>query len=321
MAQFRLLGALGYGVFTLLVVTNVEGASEYMAELGRTTVHFLSRGKDRLANSGVGGDFSLLSDKIDRLSKMNRDPVIIHPGGGYAPSSAASWITTLLGGTLVALGVVHLTGLFDLSGIMYVTQHKFKLATEQLERGVKALGESLVKTRTELLAKLGLVERNLELTRKELKGEIQSSSAEIRKDVKVISGDIKHLHSDVVGLDTKMDGLQDGVGELRAAIEHANRGIALLCHVVAESFYHRTGEGRSGGGPTQDKAVKDLMTFTKTNPVQVTNGPADLIKQIKFHAGDGPIMRLMSAVKSDQRELLEKRPPKDDFAQRFAAQE
>ncbi|KAH9251075.1 hypothetical protein BASA81_011150 [Batrachochytrium salamandrivorans] len=319
MAHFRLLGALGYGVFTLLVVNNIDGASDYMAELGRTTVHFLSRSKDRLANAGVGGDFSLLSDKIDRLSQMNRDPVIINPGG-YAPSSAASWITTILGGTLVTLGVVHLTGLFDLSGIMYVTQHKFKLATEQLERGVKALGDTLAKTRTELLTKLGVVERNLEQTRKELKGEIQSSSAEIRKDVKVISGDIKHLHSDVAGLDTKMDGLHDGVGELRAAIEHANRGIALLCHVVAESFFHRTG---GGTGTTQDKAVKDLMTFTKTNPIQVTNGSADLIKQIKFQAGDGPIMRLMSAVKSDQRELLEKRPPppRDEFAQRFAAQE
>jgi hypothetical protein len=41
----------------------------------------------------------------------------------------------------------------------------------------------------------------------------------------------------VGSLETKLDGIQGGVGDLRAAVEQCNRGVALLCHVVAESFF------------------------------------------------------------------------------------
>lgn len=307
MAHFRVLGALGYGVFTLLVVNNVDGAGEYLSELGRTTVHFLSRSKDRITNaaSSTAGDFSQLTEKIDRLSQMNRETVHVHHGPNGAPTYAASWITTIIGGTVVTVLVFHFTGLFDMSSYLYVTQAKFKVATEALERGVKHVGEALAKTRIELMQKLGVVEKNLDITRKELKTEIQVTSQEIRKDVKLISTDIRHLHTDVATMDGKLDGLHDGVSELRAAVEHANRGIALLCHVVAESFFtNRSSGGADGRKPQQDKALMDLMSFTKTNPM-VSNG--EVLKQIKFNAGEGPIMRLMSALKEDKpRELLER---------------
>jgi hypothetical protein len=115
MAQARILGTLGYGLISLLVVTNVEGASEYLSELGRFSVHFLSRSKDRLS-SATGLDLGQLNDKLDRLaSARSTETVIVHHGSS---GSTGSWVTTLVGGTLVTVLIVHFTGLFDMSGVM-----------------------------------------------------------------------------------------------------------------------------------------------------------------------------------------------------------
>ena len=203
MAQIRIITGLGYGLATFLFIKNSENIGEYLSEISRASLHFWSRApKNRLADNDNGGstkELGALSDKLDKLAMLKRETVHVHHGS----NSTTGWVTTIVGGTVVAVIVVHFTGLFDVSGIMYVTQAKFKTATEALKEGVNAVGAALSKVRTEVLDRIGLLEKNLEEVTSELKDQISSSTVAVRDDVAKVSSSVKEVGGLVNGLESK----------------------------------------------------------------------------------------------------------------------
>jgi archaellum component FlaC len=171
-----------------------------------------------------------------------------------------------------------------MSGIMYVTQSKFKTATEALKEGIDGVSKALNKTRLELLQKLGVLEKNLQDVSADLKTEIAMSTESVRNDLANVSTDVRGVNTIVTGLESKLGTIEGGVGDLRTALEKANRGIHLLCHVVAESY-------RGANGQKNERWYSDLLTFTKTSQ---ENPSGDPLKQIKQN-GEGPVMRLISS--------------------------
>jgi hypothetical protein len=287
MAQIRIITGLGYGLVTFLFLKNSDGLGDYVSEIGRTTIHFWSRSpKDRsLGNNN--GDMEALGGKLDKLASMKRETVHIHHGSS---NSTSGWVTTVIGGTVCIVIVAHVSGLFDMSGIMYVTQSKFKTATEALKEGISTLSSALSKVRVELLEKIGLLETSLESTREELKNQIVSSADQVRIDVAKVSGEVRDVGFVVGGLESKLGTIEGGVGELHLALDKANRGIHLLCHVVAESYRYANGSSKD------QQLYSDLLSFTKSPPppsIESGKNVGDLFKQIKEN-GEGPIMRLVS---------------------------
>lgn len=287
MAAVRVVAGLGYGLATFLFIKNSEGLGDYMSEIARTTVHFWSRSPHDKTIRGGGGEGSgrelgELSDKLDKIASMKRETVHVHHGrDGWS-----AWITTAVGGTVAIAVVVHMTGLFDLSGVMYVTQSKFKTATEALKEGIDAVSKALNKTRLELLERIGVLENRLENVSTELKTQIVSSAESVKEDIAKVSSDVRDVGSLVNGLEDKLGSIEGGVGDLRTALDKANRGIQLLCHVVADSYRYSTGNQKD------QKWYSDLLTYTKA--VDAKNSGD--VKQLKQN-GEGPIMKLVSSSK------------------------
>jgi hypothetical protein len=283
MAAIKVATGLGYGVVTFLFLKNAEGIGAYTSELARTSIHFFSAPRDRLIGRGYDGrDLGELGDKLDKLASMRQETVHVHHGD----NGWSGWVTTVVGGTVCVVVVAHVSGLFDMSGIMYVTQSKFKTATEALKEGVDLVSKALAKARVELLEKIGVLEKNLEETKTELKNQIVASSEAVRDDVAKVSLDVKDVGLIVGGLESKLGSIEGGVGDLHSAVEKANRGIQLLCHVVADSYRYAAGNQR------ESKLYAELMTFTKvTHSLEEKSDP----KQIKENGEGGPVMRLISS--------------------------
>jgi len=287
MAAIKVATGLGYGLVTFLFLKNAEGVGEFASEIARTTVHFWSRSpKDKRLLDGNSRDMGDLSDKLDRIALMKRDTVHVHHG----PNSWSGWVTTAVGGTICIAVIVHMTGLFDMSGIMYVTQSKFKSATDALKEGIDAVSKALNKARVELLERIGVLEKSLEDVSADLKNQITLSTESVRDDLAKVSNEVRDVGSIAEGLESKLGTIEGGVGDLRSALERANRGIHLLCHVVADSY-------RQGSSSQKDQRwYSDLITFTKTEPPTLDN-KTEVLKQIKEN-GEGPVMRFLSSGKN-----------------------
>lgn len=285
MAAVRLAAGLGYGLITFLFIKNADGLGEYASEISRATIHFWSRSpRDRaVANEDTKRDLGDINQKLDRLASIKRETVHVHHG---SREGWTGWITTAVGGTVCVVIIAHVTGLFDFSGLMYVTQAKFKTATDALREALDVVSKALEKARAELLQKLGFLETRLENVSAELKQQIISSSDAVRDDLAKVSSDVKDVGNVVGGLETKLGSIEGGVGDLRTALDRANKGIQLLCHVVAESY-------RYNGTQKEKKWYSDLLTFTETPPAALEPGKPNDVKQLKQN-GEGPVMRLMS---------------------------
>lgn len=279
MAAVRVVVGLGYGLATLLFLKNSDGVGDYISEIGRTTVHFWSRAKERTIGDGNARDLGELSSKLDRIASMKGETVHVHHGS----NGAVSWVTTIVGGTAVVVIVAHVTGLFDFSGIMYVTQSKFKSATEALQESVAVVNKALQAARKDLLERMGLIETRIDNVSAELKDQITTSSAAVREDLAKVSLEVRDVGTAVSGMEDKLGLIEGGVGDLRLAMEKANRGIQLLCHVVAESYRY------SSSNQKDTKWYSDLLTYSRN--ADLDNGGD--IKQLKQN-GEGPVMRLIS---------------------------
>lgn len=286
MAAVKVVTGLGYGIVTFLFLKNSEGLTDYVSEIARTTIHFWSRSPhDRaVGDKGGGGstrELGELSEKLDRLASAPRGTVHVHHGR----DQWTGWVTTAVGGTVCVAIFFHVTGLFDMSGVMYVTQAKFKTATEALKEGVDAVSKALQKARQELLARIGVLETRLEAVNVELKDQILASADSVKTDVAKVHSEVRDVGTVVNGLEDKLGSIEGGVGDLRSALERANKGIHLLCHVVAESYRY------SSGNQKEQKWYSDLLTYTKA-------AEAEPLKQLKQNGeSGGPVMRLVSSSK------------------------
>lgn len=277
MAAVRVVAGLGYGLATFLFIKNADGVGDYFSDLARTTVHFLSRGpRDRSLGDGNSRDIGAISEKLDRLASVRSETVHVHHGN----NRYTSWFTTIIGGTAVVVVIAHVSGLFDFSGIMYVTQSRFKSTTDALKEAVDSVSKVLSVTRRDLLERIGLLDTKMEEANAELKEQITKTHEIVRDDLANVHQEVKDVGSVVGGLETKLGAIDGGLGELRVAMERANHGIQLLCHVVAESY-------RYGSNQKNEKWYNDLLIYTKVNASQEPS------KQLKQN-GEGPLMRLIS---------------------------
>lgn len=271
MAQIRLVQGLGYGLAGLVMYKNSDGVGDYLNELGRASLHFWSR------RPSESTDMSELNEKLDRLANRKGETVHIHPSGAGVYSG---WFNTALGGTVLVAMVVHYTGLFDLSSMMYVTQSRFKTVTDALQEGVSTVNEALKKARIDLLAKIGVLETNLEKAKTELREQIVTSSDTVRDDVARVSGEVQGVNQIVTSLETKLNGIDGGVGDLRHAIDKANKGIHLLVQVVARAY---------GGGSDQgdNQVLEELNDYSELQLPSSHSSSRGLLEP-------GPLFKILS---------------------------
>jgi len=125
---------------------------------------------------------------------------------------------------------------------MYVTKKHFNTTVEALKEGVTGLASALARVRHELLEKVGVVEVKVDEARLALEGKIDG----VRDQVTGVANSQGLIEDLIRGIEGKIELTQDQV-------KQANRGIMILCNVIAES------------GVTNE----ELLDYTRKNGIQI----------------------------------------------------
>lgn len=107
---------------------------------------------------------------------------------------------------------------------MYVTKTNFATTIEALKEGVEAVSSALARAKLELLEKIGIVEGKIDAAREALENKI----GEVHGEILGVSKSQSKMEDLVRGIEGKIELTQD-------QIKQANRGIYILCSVLAES--------------------------------------------------------------------------------------
>jgi hypothetical protein len=245
------LSSIGYGVAAFLVLKHGDSIQLWFQEMGRSTVHFLSRPlQDPSSPFSLDHPRALtdLSSKLDQLRHDLRSDL----------RSSSLSLVSLVPGKVVLVTLAGVAGVAYWSGYsvwdaLYVTRRQFRTATDALKEGLHGLVTALAKVRGELLDKIGAVEKNLDTARDELTAHITSEAGLVRGQVKLVG-------EDVANLGCKLEGIEGGVEDVRKSLVRANRGIWLLCHVVAESISQTSPLAETSA---RTRALyKELLSFT-----------------------------------------------------------
>jgi hypothetical protein len=265
---------VGAGIFVLF--SNADSLKLYSKELARMTLHFLSRpGYDNtlLINGhpssgdpnrhGGGNNVAAMAPLTERLDQLTMEMARIRQG---------QTLSGLVGGppslttTIVVIGttgvVLYISGIHSWSDIMYVTKKHFNTTVEALKEGVTGLASALARVRHELLEKVGVVEVKVDEARFALEEKIDG----VHDEVKGVAKSQDLLEELIRGIEGKIELTQDQV-------KQANRGIVILCSVIAESgvmneelLEFTRKHGGTQGGPKGSSKVQSSVVNNNNKP-------------------------------------------------------
>jgi len=181
-----------------------------------------------------------LNERLDQLAlemAKIREGQTLYALIGGGPSMSTTLI--VVGTTGV---ILYISGVHSWADIMYVTKKHFNTTVEALKEGVTGLASALARVRHELLEKVGVVEVKVDEARAALEGKIDG----VRGQVEGVTNSQTLIEGLIRGIEGKIELTQDQV-------KQANRGIMILCNVIAES------------GVTNE----ELIEFTRNNGIQI----------------------------------------------------
>jgi len=261
------LMAMSAGAGSLYMYTNgLVPAGLSAKDLGAFAMQMGGRGSQNKPD-----DLSLIMSPLAmQLTELNAEVARLRSQSQYAfmhggSPGMFSWTTIV---TVGGVGVLFMYWRgYSFKDVMYVTQTALGVAVETLEFGIENLGVALETAKRELTYKLGLVEDKLDETKVSLENKIEVEVGQVRMDIKGVSNDIQGLsyshdrvHTMVNNIETQMTCMEGRIDEQLAT---ANKGIYLLCNVVADNL--STGnKGTPSQRPTGTSLYDELISYTRS---------------------------------------------------------
>ena len=176
-----------------------------------------------------------------------------------------SWSTVI---TVGGVGAVYLyVRGYSWSDIAYASRAALAAAVETLQQGLETLGVALETAKRELSYKLGLIDDKLDATKDSLERQISREVGDVRRDVATVGSDVRALsrsqdkvHGMVESIETQIDSLEGKMEAANSQLSTANRGIFLLCNVVADNMKGGAATARQSGASLYD----ELVSFTRS---------------------------------------------------------
>jgi len=227
--------------------------------------------------------------------------------------SGWGWVFFAAGGTAVL--VLYARG-YGWADVMYVTRAALTSAVEALEEGIENVGTALEAAKDELAVKIGLVEANIDRTRESLEARISEEVGDVKRDLEEVGNDVKgvsraqeQVHGLVQSIETQIDVIESRMENANDQLSTANRGIYLLCNVVADSMNPNTGAKGSNNRQTRVGSLyEELLAYTRsamngfsTSATADPRGDApDVIETDERHTG----LRMLT----EERSALQRQP-------------
>mmetsp|Transcript_13790 Transcript_13790/g.22500 ORF Transcript_13790/g.22500 Transcript_13790/m.22500 type:complete len:369 (-) Transcript_13790:768-1874(-) len=204
-----------------------------------------------------------LSGEVARLRIQNQ-----YAGGGYAVAQpfGFSWTTIItIGG--VGVLVLYVKG-YSFADFMYVTKKALSAAVEALEQSIETLGIALENVKRELSYKMGLIEDKIDDTRVSLEEKITSEVGDVKRELENVGQDVKgisfvqdRVQGMVEGIETQIDSIENRIENANDQLLTANKGIYLLCNVVAEQMNSGKSKGNNRHGSSS--LYEELVSYTR----------------------------------------------------------
>jgi len=184
-----------------------------------------------------------------------------------------SWTTIV---TVGGVGVLYMyfKG-YGLADVMYVTKKGLEVAVLALEEGIDSVGAALESAKRELSYKLGLIDEKIDENSAKLEEKIKSEVGDVKRDLEAVGNDVKgisrnqeRVHGMVESIETQIDTIGESMGT-------ANRGIYLLCNVVAESMTNGGSGKKAGNNNSSPTSLYDeLMSYTRNAMASFSSKPS-----------------------------------------------
>mmetsp|Transcript_20658 Transcript_20658/g.40551 ORF Transcript_20658/g.40551 Transcript_20658/m.40551 type:complete len:358 (+) Transcript_20658:1798-2871(+) len=217
-----------------------------------------------------------LADQMAELSnEVARMRIQGQYGHGFAYAQSGwgiSWTTVVTAGGVGVL-YLYMKG-YSFADFMYVTKKALSVAVEALEEGIENLGMALETAKRELSYKLGLLEDKVDETRESLENKITAEVGDVKRDLEVVGNDVKgisraqeQVHGLVQSIETQIDNLENKMEGVGNQLNTANRGIYLLCNVVAENMgaavKGRGSNNNNNNAPRGASLYEELIAYTR----------------------------------------------------------
>jgi hypothetical protein len=268
------------GLGTLVIFGNGD-VSSFFRGMSKHAMHLLSAPRDGSPSGGdsQGMDSSSTSALADQLARLSAEVsyLRVHRGGDYhggggGVSGSTVLIVSMAGG---ALGVVMYLKGWTLGDLMYVTKRNFNETVEQLQGRVEIVKEAVDAARKDLAVRIGLVDAKIDKTRYSLEQKIEQEVGDVKTEVRDVHESVKGIaavqgkvQSVVHGLEDRFFSMEETLEDARSQLSVANRGINLLCTVVAESIVPGSHHALGNGG---ESTHARLMDFTQQLSVDDAN--------------------------------------------------
>jgi hypothetical protein len=231
-----------------------SGVRGLLSEVSRTVVHYVSRPSDAALqaqmaaqNGGRGAASAVLSaipsylqPLADQLNSLSRDVARMRGDQISLRPSSSTTLFVVVGGVGAALAL-YVSG-SSLTDVVWVTRSHFNSTVTALKDGVRGVAVALAKVRQELAQKIGVVERKVDESRDHLEKRIAAEVGDVRRDLALAHEDVRGVakgQQEVRSVLTTIEGQVSDVGQrvedAQGQLHRANRGIYLLCNVVADS--------------------------------------------------------------------------------------
>lgn len=216
-----------------------------------------------------------LSDLTAEVSRLRLQGQYAYNGSNGNGILGFSWTTIITVGGIASL-VLYIKG-YSFEHFMYVTKHALSTAVEALEGSIEHIGIALDTAKRELTYKLGIVEDKIDDTQKALENKIGEEVGDVKRELENVGGDVKSIsykqeqvHGMVENIETQIDTIESKMESANSALATANRGIYLLCNVVAENM----NISKSGGPNNRNHTslYNSLMEYTRSAMSSFSSG-------------------------------------------------
>ncbi len=237
----RILMWSGVGTMAVLVLQNNE---HLMKEITNSFQSSNSRNQiiDMKTLEPLSNQVLLLSKEVAKL-RYDR----FHPHASSSSSSSILGIGNIMIISCIASGCyIYYNGI---GNFMYVTKKTFQTSMETLKTNMNTITDVLETTKYELELKLGLVDQKLDTTRISLEDKITTEVGSIKNELLLLQDSITDMNTSQLQLQNMVQGLENQMMQ-------ANRGIYLLCNVVADNMII----DHQSQLPTQNNDKKSRLT-------------------------------------------------------------
>lgn len=259
------------GLGTFVIFGNGD-VTKFFRGMSSHAMHLLnapSSSSGSSSSDSAGLDPNSTSALADQLARLSAEVsyLRVNRGGDYRGDGSGVSGTTVLvvAGAGGALGVVMYLKGWSMGDLMYVTKRNFSETIEQLQERVEVVKVAVETARKDLAARIGLVDVKLDKTRYSLEQKIEQEVGDVKTEVKDVHESVKgiaavqgRVQSVVHGLEDRFFNMEETLEDARTQLTVANRGINLLCTVVAESVV-----GQRGLGNDDQATHARLLDYTR----------------------------------------------------------